>query len=85
MKGRKPYRANTLVANHLRVATAKAGIIGAVGWHTFRRSISGWLMDNDENVKVTQELNAPCSGKNYLGSIRKGGNTVEAAGTREDY
>jgi hypothetical protein len=55
MKGRKPYRANTLVANHLRVAAAKAGIIGPVGWHTFRRSISGWLIDNDENVKVTQE------------------------------
>lgn len=27
-----------------------------MGWHTFRRSISTWLIENDENVKVTQEL-----------------------------
>lgn len=27
-----------------------------MGWHTFRRSISTWLIDNDENVKLTQEL-----------------------------
>ncbi len=33
-----------------------AGISGPVGWHTFRRSISTWLIDNDEDVKVTQEL-----------------------------
>jgi len=56
MKGKKPYWGNTLVAKHLRVAAAKAGIAGPVGWHTFRRSISTWLIDNDENVKVTQEL-----------------------------
>jgi integrase len=66
MKGRKPYRANTLVANHLRVAAAKAGIIGPVGWHTFRRSISGWLIDNDENVKVTQELMRHAQAKTTL-------------------
>jgi hypothetical protein len=53
MKDEKPYRANTLVANHLKVVAAKAGITGPRGWQTFRRSISGWLIDNDENVKVT--------------------------------
>src|ERR1700722_11015047 len=56
MKGKKPYWDNTLVANHLRVAAKQAGITGTVGWHTFRRSISTWLIDNDENVKVTQEI-----------------------------
>jgi integrase len=56
MKGKKSYRGNTLVAKHLRVAAKKAGITGSVGWHTFRRSISSWLIDNDENVKVTQEF-----------------------------
>jgi integrase len=56
MKGKKPYWGNTLVAKHLRVAAAKAGIAGPVGWHTCRRSISTWLIDNDENAKVTQEL-----------------------------
>jgi integrase len=66
MKGKKPYRANTLVANHLKVAVAKAGISGPVGWHTFRRSISGWLIDNDENVKVTQELMRHAQSKTAL-------------------
>jgi integrase len=56
MKGKKPYWGSTLVAKHLRVAAEQAGITGTVGWHTFRRSISTWLIDNDENVKVTQEL-----------------------------
>lgn len=27
-----------------------------MGWHTFRRSIATWLIENDENVKVAQEL-----------------------------
>ena len=44
------------MANHLRVAAHKAGITEAVGWHTFRRSMASWLVDNGENVKVTQEL-----------------------------
>ena len=56
MKGKQPYWGNTMVANHLRVAARKVGITGPVGWHTFRRSFASWLIDNDENVKVTQEL-----------------------------
>jgi integrase len=66
MKGKKPYRGNTLVANHLRVAAKAAGVKGAVGFHTFRRSISTWLIDNDENVKVTQELMRHSSSKTTL-------------------
>jgi integrase len=27
-----------------------------IGWHTFRRTYSTLLIDNGENVKVTQEL-----------------------------
>ena len=56
MKGTKPYRGNSLVRNQLRIAKEKAGITGPVGWHSFRRSISTWLIENEENVKVTQEL-----------------------------
>jgi integrase len=56
MKGKKPYRGNSLVRNQLRIAKEKAGIPGPVGWHSFRRSISTWLIENEENVKVTQEL-----------------------------
>ena len=55
-KGKRPYWGNTLVRRHLRVAAGKAGISGSVGAHTFRRSLSTWLIDNDENVNVVQEL-----------------------------
>jgi integrase len=40
----------------MKTAVAKAGVAGSIGWHTFRRSVSTWLIENDENVKVTQEL-----------------------------
>jgi integrase len=62
-RGKKPYRRNSLVRRqlklakeHLAVPLEKAGIVGPVGWHTFRRSIATWLIENDENVKVTLEL-----------------------------
>lgn len=56
MRGKKPYRANSLLRRHMKTAAANAGIKGPVGWHTFRRSISTWLIENEENVKVTQEI-----------------------------
>ena len=48
MRGKKPYRGNSLVRHQLKLAKEKAGIDGPVGWHTFRRSISTWLIENDE-------------------------------------
>lgn len=71
MKGEKPYRGSTLVARHLRVAAEKAGISGPVGWHTFRRSVSTWMIDNDENVKVTQELMRHAHSKTTLDHYAK--------------
>lgn len=56
MKGRKPFRGNSLVRRQLWIAKEKAGIAGPVGWHSFRRSVSTWMIENNENVKVTQEL-----------------------------
>ena len=55
MRGKKPFRGNSLVRRQLRIAREKAGIAGAVGWHSFRRSVSTWMIENNENVKVTQE------------------------------
>jgi integrase len=71
MRGKKPFRANTLVANHLGVAAAAARITGAVGWQTFQRSISTWLIDNDENVNVTQELSRHAQCKTALDPYAK--------------
>jgi Phage integrase family len=46
-------------------------ITGPIGWHTFRRSISTWLIDNDENVKVTQELMRHSHSKTTLDTYAK--------------
>lgn len=66
MRGRKPFRANALLRRQVRTAVAKAGIQERVGWHTFRRSISTWLIENEENVKVTQELLRHANSKTTL-------------------
>jgi integrase len=55
-RGKRPYRGNSLVRRQLKLATKKTGITTPVGWHTFRRSIATWLIENEENVKVTQEI-----------------------------
>jgi integrase len=66
MKGKKPYRGNSLVRRQLRIAKEKAGIAGPVGWHSFRRSVSTWMIENNENVKVTQELLRHANSKTTL-------------------
>lgn len=66
MKGRKPLRGNSLVRRQLRIAKEKAGIAGPIGWHSFRRSVSTWLIENEENVKVTQELLRHANSKTTL-------------------
>lgn len=53
-------------SRQVRTAVAKAGIQERVGWHTFRRSISTWLIENEENVKVTQELLRHANSKTTL-------------------
>jgi len=55
-KGQYPYRPDTLLAKHIRPAAGRAKIKKHIGWHTFRRTYSTLLIDNGENVKVTQEL-----------------------------
>jgi integrase len=64
--GKKPYRANSLLRRQMKTAAAKAGVKGSIGWHTFRRSISTWLIENDENIKVTQELIRHANSKTTL-------------------
>jgi integrase len=66
MRGKKPFRGNSLVRRQLRIAKEKAGIAGAVGWHSFRRSVSTWMIENNENVKVTQELLRHANSKTTL-------------------
>ena len=56
LKGKKPPRANMLVAKHLQPAARKAGIIGQVGFHTLRRTLASALVANGNDPKLVQEL-----------------------------
>jgi integrase len=62
------------------LAKNKTGITTPVGWHTFRRSIATWLIENEENVKVTQEILR----HRHVGLVREGRHADEAAGSAED-
>jgi len=56
LKGKKPPRANMLVAKHLQPAARKAGIIGQIGFHTLRRTLASALVANGNDPKLVQEL-----------------------------
>ena len=56
LKGKKPPRANMLVASHLQPAARKAGITGQVGFHTLRRTLASALVANGSDPKLVQEL-----------------------------
>jgi integrase len=56
LKGKKPPRANMLVAKHLQPAAQKAGITGQVGFHTLRRTLARALVANGNDPKLVQEL-----------------------------
>src|SRR6266496_6804016 len=45
-----------LLVKQIRPAAVRAKIKKRIGWHTFRHTYSTMLVNNGENVKVTQEL-----------------------------
>src|SRR5215469_8656608 len=56
LKGKKPPRANMLVADHLQPAARKAGITATVGFHTVRRTLASALVANGSDIRLVQEL-----------------------------
>jgi integrase len=56
LKGKKPPRANMLVADHLQPAARKAGISGQIGFHTLRRTLASALVANGSDIRLVQEL-----------------------------
>lgn len=56
LKGKKPPRANMLVADHLQPAARKAGIAARIGFHTLRRTLASALVANGSDVKLVQEM-----------------------------
>jgi integrase len=59
LKGKKPPAANMLVADYLRVAARKAGVVApprTFGFHTFRKTLSSVLVKMKVDVKTVQEI-----------------------------
>ena len=56
MKGKQPLWPETLWRCYGRPAVKAAGIQKRVGFHTFRHTYTTLLTQNDEDVKVVQEL-----------------------------
>src|SRR5216683_165474 len=56
MKGRQPLWPETLWRRYGRPAVRAAGILKRVAFHTFRHTYTTLLTQNNENVKVVQEL-----------------------------
>ena len=59
LKGKKPPRANMLLADQLRPAALTIGVVApprAFGFHTFRRTLASVLVANSYDPKLVQEL-----------------------------
>ncbi len=59
LKGKKPPAANMLVADYLRVAARKAGVVApprTFGFHTFRRTLASVLVKMKVDVKTVQKI-----------------------------
>ena len=59
LKGKRPPAANMLVADYLRVAARKAGVVApprTFGFHTFRRTLASVLVKMRVDVKTVQEI-----------------------------
>ena len=56
MKGKQPWWPETLWRRYGKPAVAKAEISKRVGFHTFRHTYTTLLTQNNEDVKVVQEL-----------------------------
>jgi integrase len=70
LMGRKPRRGSMVVADHLKPAAVRAGVVEVkngktymggelvkrFGFHTFRHSLSSWLMANGENPQIVRAM-----------------------------
>jgi integrase len=56
-EGKRPYWADSALADHIKPAAVKTGIKNKViGWHTFRHSLATLMAQGGEGVKTVQEL-----------------------------
>ena len=55
LSGRKPLNPGMIRKRHLQPAARKAGVIGNIGWHTFRRTLATLFIADGVDVKTVQE------------------------------
>ncbi|HEX5413946.1 MAG TPA: site-specific integrase [Terriglobia bacterium] len=55
LSGVKPLNPGVLRRWHLKPAAKTAGVMGQIGWHTFRRSLASFLIADGVDVKTVQE------------------------------
>ena len=55
-RGKQPLWLSTIMRYHIQPVVKRLGIEKRVSWHTFRRTYTSLLTENQENVKVVQEL-----------------------------
>ncbi len=75
--------AGNLVAANTKPAVDSAGISKRVGFHTFRHTYTTLLTQNNEDVKVVQELSASRQQPDHSRFVRTGGNAGETIGTEQ--
>jgi integrase len=56
MAGKSPIWLDSAMQKYILPAAQKAGIMGPIGWHTFRRSLGSLMVTMKEHPRVAQEL-----------------------------
>lgn len=56
MDGKQPYWPETPLTCYVHPAAMRAGIIKALGWHSFRKTFATLLKGGGKDVKTVQEL-----------------------------
>ena len=55
-RGKQPIWLGKVMQYHIQPTARALGIMKPIGWHTLRHSLASSLLQNGEDIKVTQEL-----------------------------
>ena len=83
MKGKQPLWPETLWRRYGRPAVKAAGIDKRVGFHTLRHTYTTLLTQNNEDVKVVQELLRHANSRITLDLYAPSGHARKAAGAKQ--
>ena len=79
-----PRWQETILADHIKPAAVRAGIMGKVGWHTLRHTYSTLLRALGTDVKVQQELLRHADVLNNAEHLHPGDFRAEARSRQQD-